>query len=43
MFAKTYSIVEKNFIDEVMERKPLIEKNAKEYVKAKKRCTKYVR
>lgn len=33
MFAKTYSIVEKSFIDEVMERKPLIEKNAKEYVK----------
>ena len=33
VFAKTYSIVEKNFIDEVMERKPLIEKNAKEYVK----------
>ncbi|MDD3794090.1 MAG: hypothetical protein PHI37_04715 [Candidatus Gracilibacteria bacterium] len=33
VFAKTYSIVEKSFIDEVMERKPLIEKNAKEYVK----------
>ena len=33
VLAKTYSIVEKNFIDEVMERKPLIEKNAKEYVK----------
>jgi conjugal transfer pilus assembly protein TraW len=33
VFAKTYSIVEKSFIDEVMERKPLIENNAKEYVK----------
>ena len=33
VIAKTYSIAEKSFIDEVIERKPLIEKNAKEYVK----------
>ena len=33
VIAKTYFIAEKSFIDEVIERKPLIEKNAKEYVK----------